>query len=49
MVVRNASSGPEHHRWADENCICEGGPNGQLAFATLADIEGWRGGIGADS
>ena len=39
----------EHHRRADENCVCECGPNRQFAFASLADIEGWRGGIGANS
>ena len=39
----------EHHRRADECCVSKRGPDRQFAFATLADIEGWRGGIGADS
>jgi hypothetical protein len=49
MSVTTDPKNPCVARRADEKCICERGPNGQFAFATLADIEGWRGGIGADS
>jgi len=38
MVVRNASSGSEHHCRADEKCIAEGGPDRQFAFAALSDV-----------
>ena len=49
IVVKNEFVRSEHHRRADEKCICERGPDGQFAFATVADIERWRGGVGTDS
>src|SRR6266850_1639415 len=38
----------EHHRWADEKCIVERGPDRQFAFAALSDVAERRGGIGTD-
>ena len=49
MVVRNASSRSEHRRRTDGDCVGECGLHRQLAFAALADIEGWRSGICPES
>ena len=45
----NGTTGSEHHRGANQNCICERGPNRQFAFATFTDIKRRRAGVGADS
>ena len=38
-VVKNEFVRSKHHRRANEEGIRESGPDGQFAFATLADIE----------
>ncbi len=47
--MRNASSGPAHHRRTEDDRIGERRPHRQLALAALADVERRRRRIGADS
>jgi hypothetical protein len=49
MVVRNASSVPNITGRTKEDYVGECGLHRQFAFPALADVEGWRGGIGPEA